>query len=94
MTVKPEKAPSKAKGKTPQVCLCGCKGMTKGGRFIPGHDARYHAQQKRDAAKAAGTPEPIKTAKPKAVKAAKPKPVDLTAKAEDEPVDPEAAFTV
>lgn len=25
---------------TPQQCLCGCNGETKGGRFIPGHDAR------------------------------------------------------
>ncbi len=33
-----------AKVKTPQNCLCGCGGQTKGGRFIPGHDARYHAR--------------------------------------------------
>lgn len=23
------------------VCLCGCEGTTKGGKFLPGHDARY-----------------------------------------------------
>ena len=22
-------------------CLCGCGDVTKGGRFLPGHDARY-----------------------------------------------------
>lgn len=27
-------------------CLCGCGERTKGGRFRPGHDARYHAAQK------------------------------------------------
>lgn len=32
--------------KTPQPCGCGCEGMTKGGRFLPGHDARFHAAQK------------------------------------------------
>lgn len=32
--------------KTPQACGCGCGGMTKGGRFLPGHDARFHAAQK------------------------------------------------
>lgn len=32
--------------KQPQPCGCGCGGMTKGGRFLPGHDARYHAAQK------------------------------------------------
>lgn len=35
----------------PKPCLCGCGGITKR-RFVPGHDARYHAEQKR-AAKAA-----------------------------------------
>lgn len=28
------------KNKDPQNCVCGCGGLTKGGRFIPGHDAR------------------------------------------------------
>lgn len=32
--------------KAPQACGCGCGGMTKGGRFLPGHDARFHAAQK------------------------------------------------
>lgn len=33
-------------------CLCGCGGTPKGkkSRFIPGHDARYHAAQKKAAA--------------------------------------------
>lgn len=26
--------------KTPQVCHCGCGEMTRGGEFIPGHDAK------------------------------------------------------
>lgn len=25
---------------TPQDCWCGCEGLTKGGRFLPGHDAK------------------------------------------------------
>lgn len=33
-------------------CLCGCGGITKR-RFVPGHDARYHAAQKRAAKEAA-----------------------------------------
>lgn len=33
-------------------CLCGCGGTTKR-RFVPGHDARYHAAQKRAAKEAA-----------------------------------------
>jgi hypothetical protein len=28
------------KSKEAQTCLCGCGGQTKGGRFVPGHDAR------------------------------------------------------
>src|SRR5579863_2227670 len=27
-------------------CLCGCGEQTKGGRFKPGHDAKYHSAQK------------------------------------------------
>lgn len=23
------------------VCLCGCDGTTKGGRYLPGHDAKH-----------------------------------------------------
>ena len=30
------------KSKTPQHCTCGCGMMTKGGRYVPGHDARHH----------------------------------------------------
>ncbi len=38
----------------PKPCQCGC-GETTLRQFVPGHDARYHAAQKRDAAaKAAG----------------------------------------
>jgi hypothetical protein len=29
---------------TPQKCLCKCGGETKGGKFIPGHDARLKGQ--------------------------------------------------
>lgn len=39
-----EAKPKAAKVKTPQDCGCGCGGQTKGGRFIPGHDARYHSR--------------------------------------------------
>lgn len=37
------------------ACLCGCGGTPKGkkSRFIPGHDARWHAAQKRAAKEAA-----------------------------------------
>lgn len=34
------------KGKAPIECLCGCGGMTQGGKFLPGHDARLHAAEK------------------------------------------------
>ena len=42
---KPKAAPE-ATDRPP--CLCGCGGFPKGvnSRFIPGHDARYHAAQK------------------------------------------------
>ena len=30
---------TKPKTKAPE-CLCGCGGRTKGGRFLPGHDAK------------------------------------------------------
>jgi hypothetical protein len=32
------------KAKDPRDCLCGCGMQTKGGRFIPGHDARFHGR--------------------------------------------------
>lgn len=31
------------KSKPPKPCECGCAEPTKGGRFLPGHDARLHA---------------------------------------------------
>jgi hypothetical protein len=34
-------------GRTPRPCLCSCGGITKGGRFLPGHDARLHGELKR-----------------------------------------------
>jgi hypothetical protein len=27
--------------KEPTFCVCGCEGQTKGGKFLPGHDARF-----------------------------------------------------
>lgn len=30
------------KSKPPKPCECGCNQLTRGGRFIPGHDARLH----------------------------------------------------
>ena len=35
-------------GRTPQRCLCSCGGTTKGGRFLPGHDAGLHGELKRN----------------------------------------------
>jgi hypothetical protein len=31
-------------GRTPRRCMCSCGGMTKGGAFLPGHDARLRAE--------------------------------------------------
>lgn len=52
---------------TPQRCHCGCAGMTKGGRFVAGHDARLKGvlvraarQTKPDTGKAATKAEAIK----------------------------------
>ena len=36
------------KGRTPRSCLCSCSGTTRGGRFLPGHDARLHSELKRN----------------------------------------------
>ena len=35
-------------GRTPRPCLCSCGGTTRGGRFLPGHDARLHGELKRN----------------------------------------------
>ena len=35
-------------GRPPRPCLCSCGGITKGGRFLPGHDARLHGELKRN----------------------------------------------
>jgi len=35
-------------GRTPRPCLCSCGGTTKGGRFLPGHDARLYGELKRN----------------------------------------------
>lgn len=43
---KPAKA--KKEPKAPSACWCGCGGLT-GGKFVPGHDARFHGQAKRHA---------------------------------------------
>lgn len=39
-TEKKATAKAAAKPKT-GTCQCGCKGTTKGGKFLPGHDARF-----------------------------------------------------
>ncbi len=31
--------PGKGRAKAPQKCGCGCGDLTRGGRFLPGHDA-------------------------------------------------------
>ena len=28
---------------TPKLCACGCNKMTRGGEFIPGHDAKVYS---------------------------------------------------
>ena len=35
-------------GRTPRPCLCSCGGTTRGGRFLPGHDAKLHGELKRN----------------------------------------------
>ena len=42
-------APAPKAPRDPRACECECGGMTKGGRFIPGHDAKLHARQKAEA---------------------------------------------
>lgn len=39
-------APRRRRARDPKECKCGCGGMTKGGTFLPGHDAKYHAAQR------------------------------------------------
>lgn len=31
--------PRASRTRPPQACACGCAGLTRGGRFLPGHDA-------------------------------------------------------
>ena len=40
-----EKVSKKPEVKNPkgQLCMCGCGGTTKGGKFLPGHDSKYHS---------------------------------------------------
>ena len=37
------KMPRMRKAAAPKACSCGCGGLTRGGRFIPGHDAKLNA---------------------------------------------------
>lgn len=37
-------APGTGVVSAPRPCMCGCGGITKGGRFLPGHDARLKSQ--------------------------------------------------
>ena len=37
------KLPRMRKAKAPKRCACGCGDLTRGGRFIPGHDAKLNA---------------------------------------------------
>jgi hypothetical protein len=59
---KVEKDALAAKGKeareTAAQCACGCEGLTKGGGFIPGHDAKLSARFKR-IMKGKGLPEDL-----------------------------------
>ena len=45
--------PRPPKAKAGRECKCGCKEMTKGGLFRPGHDARYHSRIAKEQAEAA-----------------------------------------
>lgn len=45
MTATAEKAETRAKKVKEADCTCGCGGKTKGGKFLPGHDARFVSQQ-------------------------------------------------
>lgn len=40
---KVQEAATKKKATSPKTgtCVCGCEGTTKGGKFLPGHDARF-----------------------------------------------------
>lgn len=38
-------AEKQAKEQAP--CLCGCGGVPKGGKFLPGHDAKFHSMLKK-----------------------------------------------
>lgn len=40
---KPKKKKGPKPKPTPRACVCGCNEMTKGGEFLPGHDARHKA---------------------------------------------------
>lgn len=54
------KMPRARKPKPAQACGCGCGEMTRGGRFLPGHDARLHGwalRLERGLVKAADIPE-------------------------------------
>lgn len=42
---KPKPKPrAKRAAKTPAACICECGGTTKGGRFLPGHDAKLKSR--------------------------------------------------
>lgn len=40
-------APKRKNNKAPKQCACGCKGMTKGGTWLPGHDAKHASNMKK-----------------------------------------------
>lgn len=40
-----EKAVKAEKAAKTGICKCGCEGTTKGGNFLPGHDARFVSEQ-------------------------------------------------
>jgi hypothetical protein len=77
MTTKTNPEPAVPENTRPE-CLCGCGGTPRGknARFLPGHDARFHAAQKKAAVEAAPvTPvpasapdRPARAAKSRAVK--------------------------
>jgi len=58
--------PNGRTSKTPKACACGCGGMTRGGTWLPGHDAKAYSRGLA-LARSAGVEEAIKaTEQPKA----------------------------
>jgi len=92
-TSKTKKVQAVTQHKTAPVCGCGCRATTKGGRFLPGHDAKFHsAMNKAAIQRSSKTAKETKTVK--TVKIAKPKPAADEADPEHHQEKLPAAFVV